>query len=328
MRKLGKREVARLVEQKRMLVVKMAGLAVGRRRLQNGLFPTETSRERELKFWSKVIISKSGCWEWCVKSENSGFNVFGKTRTIRVASWIFAFGHKPEGKSVCVNCGNYRCVNPSHLFIGNQGGSWMADPKNSIVGKKFSRLTVVCHIAGTHLWKCLCDCGNTTLVQSGHIKHGHKKSCGCLSRDVKTERFKTHNLSQTPEYDVWIAIKQRCGNRNVKNWKDYGGRGIKICREWRGSFEAFIKSVGRRPTPKHCIERKDNNGNYEPSNVKWATRSEQNRNHRRNRWIEFNGSNKVLSDWAKEIGIHPTTLSVRMKSWTLERALTTPCLKK
>jgi hypothetical protein len=120
-------------------------------------------------------------------------------------------------------------------------------------------------------------------------------------------------------------MKDRCQNPHAPEYKNYGGRGIQVCREWLDSFEAFMRDVGERPGPGYSLERINNGGNYEPGNVKWATSAEQTRNKRVNHMLTLHGETRCLTDWARVLGLNPKTLSNRLlKGWPPEKALTTP----
>lgn len=108
----------------------------------------------------------------------------------------------------------------------------------------------------------------------------------------------------TPEYSAWLHMKDRCLNPKNKMFSNYGGRGISVCERWINSFQFFFEDMGKKPTSKHSIDRIDNDGNYEPSNCRWATYKTQLRNNRRNRWYEYNGNKMVLQDWADKWGIN------------------------
>ena len=131
--------------------------------------------------------------------------------------------------------------------------------------------------------------------------------------------------SHRPEYSNWSAMKARCLNPNHKNFKQYKGRGIKVCERWRNSFDNFYADMGPKPSPKHSIERRDNDGDYEPSNCFWATQAEQRRNQRNNRLLTFDGKTQCLIDWAAETGISRQAIYRRLKrGWDVQKALTIP----
>ncbi len=134
-----------------------------------------------------------------------------------------------------------------------------------------------------------------------------------------------HGRAGTTEYQALARLRCRCHNKKDKDWQDYGGRGIKVCKRW-DDFANFYADMGPRP-PNHTIDRLNNNGDYKPSNCKWVTRSHQSRNRRVNRYITFAGRTMVLQDWAKELKMYRSSLSLRLKLWSLKDALTMPKTK-
>lgn len=188
------------------------------------------------------------------------------------------------------------------------------------IGSKFERLTITSH-AGVDkrnrtLYNAVCDCGNIAICNATELRNGHKKSCGCLRSELSSKRMTTHGATKggksSKEFTTWCSIKQRCLDENTKSYHNYGGRGISICERWVNSFENFLFDMGKRPSSKHSIDRIDVNGNYEPSNCRWATSKEQGRNRRNNRIVNINGSDKSLVEASEIIGIKQGTLISRL----------------
>ena len=139
---------------------------------------------------------------------------------------------------------------------------------------------------------------------------------------TKYIREKCEWFKENSKYQIWQAMRRRCNNPSDAGYERYGGRGINICSRWQ-EYPAFLEDMGRRPNASYTIERNDNDGNYEPGNCRWATRTEQARNRRSNRMLTFNGISLCLEEWAARIGIKRTTLRQRLDvlNWPLERAL-------
>ena len=179
---------------------------------------------------------------------------------------------------------------------------------------------------------CECICGKETIVNLYDLIHGHYQSCGCLKYELIGNAKRTHGESwregrRTPEYHIWDAIRQRCNNPNNKGYKDYGGRGIRMSEEWN-SYEKFIAYVGRRPSEDMSLDRINNDGNYEPGNVRWATQAQQDANKRNSRKVEFRGEIKCLFEWVKELGLNYGTVHNRLDyGWTAEEAFTVKAVK-
>jgi len=188
-------------------------------------------------------------------------------------------------------------------------------------------------------WLCVCSCGTERIVMAQSLESGVSQSCGCLARELLGDRCRKHGKSFSPEYVVLQNMKKRCFDTTYRRYKDYGARGVTICARWRGpeSFPDFLADVGPRPSPKHSIERKNNEGSYTcgkceectangwPANCEWAVRHVQDRNKRTNHLLTFQGETLCLRDWADRLGIKYTTLCGRLQTgWTIEDALTFP----
>ncbi len=179
-------------------------------------------------------------------------------------------------------------------------------------GQVFDRLTVIDRAPnknGRTTWNCKCSCGNTTSVRGEHLKLGRIRSCGCHAIEVHTK----HGLARTVEYKCWQGMKQRCYNKNVPQYKDYGERGITVCGRWQESFSNFIADMGKKPHKSLTIERVDNNKGYSPDNCVWATRSTQVHNRRNSILFTFNNETHCLKEWAKRLNMSYSTVSNRIK---------------
>jgi hypothetical protein len=210
------------------------------------------------------------------------------------------------------------------------------DPRaTDLTGKPFGRWKVLGY-AGNKIsngrsrlmWTCLCRCGTFKEILGDNLTGNKTLSCGCWRSEKASVTSAKHGFSRVgkriPEYKVWCGIIQRCTNQNYPKWKDYGGRGITICERWR-DFPNFYKDIGPRPTPKHTVERINNEKGYEPGNVEWATKLVQGNNKRNNRLITFQGKTLTVSQWSRELNLPYFTLMYRIKNgWTAEETLTTP----
>lgn len=149
-------------------------------------------------------------------------------------------------------------------------------------GQRFGRLVVI-EIAearnNKRLWQCRCDCGKEIVTVGGNLRQGHSKSCGCLNRELQISRPTTHGMTGTPLFSVWKGMLTRCRNRNYAGFKNYGGRGIKVCDRWQ-EFANFKQDVGDGYSPGLTIDRINNDGDYEPGNCRWITKQQQSANRR------------------------------------------------
>jgi len=198
----------------------------------------------------------------------------------------------------------------------------------SIVGKKFNRLRVLEFIGQDKnkksLFKCLCDCGNEGIFRGTEVKNGHTKSCGCFQKE---SRFK-HGYNNTSIYQAYCDMKDRCYNLKNPYYKDYGERNIKVCEDWldkETGFIRFLNSVGEKPDGKYSLGRIDNDLGYFPGNCRWETDTEQNRNLRSNRLLEYKGETKCVAEWTEISGLNKSTFNHRLRAgWSMEKIMTTP----
>lgn len=193
-------------------------------------------------------------------------------------------------------------------------------------GQRFGALTVIRRAPRTHRhadWICRCDCGTECVKRGFRLRQGRVKSCG--QNGCSWWDFTTCRRSKRPEYKSWQHMMRRC---DQPKYKYHHGRGIMVCEHWR-SFENFLADVGPRPSPKHTIDRINNDGNYEPGNVRWATAAEQNLNQRNTLWVEHEGERIKLFDLLERLGIKKSVVYSRLNiGWSLEKALTEPVRHK
>ena len=208
-----------------------------------------------------------------------------------------------------------------------------------ITGKKFGRLTAMFYTGerrggNGRVWRCKCECGNIVDVPIGRLKQGRTKSCGCYQRDITRELKKakafhiTHGGSSEHLYGVWAAMKRRCEYPKDKRFKDYGGRGIKVCDRWKNDYATFKEDAikaGYFESEEYgacTLDRIDVNGDYCPENCRWVGMREQQNNRRNNNLVTYNGETKTVAQWARETGINAGTLYSRIeRGWSPAKAL-------
>lgn len=197
----------------------------------------------------------------------------------------------------------------------------------NLTGQRFGRLLVLDRVEGKYdrpHYHCKCDCGNIIIVESRRLTSCNTRSCGCLHKEQLQERNKIHGLRYTRLYSEWTNMKQRCYSTKDR-YKQWQGRGIKVCSEWLSDFTNFYnwaKVNGYKDNL--TLDRIDVNGNYEPTNCRWISKKEQSYNKTNTHYFEYKGQKKCLAEWAIEYNINKHTLYNRIYNlkWSMERALT------
>lgn len=187
----------------------------------------------------------------------------------------------------------------------------------SIIGKRFGHLTVLSldHITERHntYWLCQCDCGNKTVVYRGGLTSGDTISCGCYHKEHNHEYGYKHGLTGTPLYTTWCGMNNRCRNENAANYERYGGRGISVCDEWKNDFITFHDwALSHGYEEGLSLDRINNDGNYEPSNCRWATREEQQNNRRNSHYFTYNNETHTIAEWGRILNIKDNLLNYRI----------------
>ena len=230
------------------------------------------------------------------------------------------------------DCGKEKKIN-SYSVSHNKTNSCGCIHRNlkNLIKQRFGRLVVIGFLTRNNLiyWECRCDCGNGTEVSTGNLKSGGTQSCGCLIKEIlKKQQKPIHGMSKSRPYRIWTHMKERCENKKRKDYKNYGGRGIKVCDRWKGSFEFFWEDMKEGYSDNLTIDRKNNNGNYEKFNCRWISQKEQGNNTRVNKLITYKGKTQTQSQWSDKLNIHRCLLAYRLKTgWSVPLALETPVLK-
>lgn len=189
-----------------------------------------------------------------------------------------------------------------------------------LTGREFDKWTVLefhSRTNGSTKWLCRCECGKEKPVTAGALRSGKSRSCKSCAN------FR-HGKINAPEYNSWKNMIGRCRNPAATGYDRYGGRGITVCERWM-KIENFLADMGTRPSPRHSIERINNNLGYFPKNCYWATPKQQSRNTRCNRLLTFNGKTMCMKEWEEETGIAWHAIRNRLNSgWSVEQILTTP----
>jgi hypothetical protein len=198
-------------------------------------------------------------------------------------------------------------------------------------GARFGRWTILHEVEphraldgkGYRRFRVRCDCGTEAERYFMTLRLKTSNSCGCLRQEVTARRNYRHGLADTPEYLAWQNMWKRCTGQRREDYRLYGGRGITVCPEWK-SFETFYADMGPKPSPRHSLDRLNNDGPYSRENCAWRTLKEQGRNKRSNRLLTLDGETRPLVAWAELLGIDQSTLWTRLDDgWSVERALTT-----
>lgn len=204
------------------------------------------------------------------------------------------------------------------------------------LGRKFGKLTLQEELdfkvrpkgkGRLRYFLCRCECGENKKVCLFHLRTGHTTSCGCAKIPAIKSANTRHGQARSKVWRAWESMRSRCRNPNTTHFKHYGGKGIKVCERWE-KFENFFEDMGDLPAPRYTIERRDPNGDYEPSNCYWATWTEQANNRTNTVRITLDGRTQSATLWAREFGINPKTVLSRVAAgWDSEKALTYPLRK-
>lgn len=215
--------------------------------------------------------------------------------------------------------------------------------KVDVIGQRFGKLTVVEEVEPRitpsgrkfRMVLCKCDCGNTTVASIDHLRNGHTKSCGCYKSDWAKENVTKHGQAGSRLYQTYMHMKERCFKETSKSYPRYGGRGITVCDEWLGEngFQHFYDwAMNNGYKDSLTIDRINNDGNYEPSNCRWATQEQQMNNVSYNVHLTYNGETHTVAEWSKILGVNQDTIQARNKYYDMpiEEILFKPptCKKK
>ena len=189
-----------------------------------------------------------------------------------------------------------------------------------MIGKTFENWTVLEHdiersVDRKTFYICECKCGTNRSVRADVLRNGRSISCGCLKKEMLRERVTTHGMTKTPLHNVWIALKDRCTNPNNQRFKHYGGKGVKVCEEWKHDFQKFYDFAIENGWKKGLtIDRIDNDGDYTPENCHFITNRKQQLNKSNNNRVTINGETLTIKEWCDKSGINRNTFVWRLRN--------------
>lgn len=246
--------------------------------------------------------------------------VYGQLTIVDEASpYISPKGEKSRQVLCQCSCGKYITVVLSTLKHGKPKtcNDSLHRIDMSLVGQRFGRLVVkeFDHLEKNRgsYWKCQCDCGNKKIILRTDLLNHHTISCGCYAKENMQKRSYKHGLSNARIHRIWNGMKQRCSNPNCHNYKNYGGRGIQVCKEWQTFITFYDWAINNGYNDQLSIERIDVNGNYEPDNCTWIPVSQQLSNKRNNVFFTYNGETYTIEQWSKKLNICRQVLSRHIK---------------
>lgn len=244
---------------------------------------------------------------------------FGKLVTIKKVKKLPDDKDKHDKWLCQCDCGNTTIVRSNTLREGKTKscGCLLRGIKD-MKGQRFGRLVAIEHVGFASncvtLWRCKCDCGNETIVRQGNLNSGTTRSCGCLDIDRTKEANTTHGQSHTRIFNIWSKIKERCYNPKRPAYKNYGGKGVVMCDEWRNDFQTFYNwAMTNGYQDDLTIDRINSNGNYEPLNCRWLALSENVRLRNATAFIAIGELSLTIHDWAIRLNMDPATLMSRYK---------------
>lgn len=240
----------------------------------------------------------------------------------------FRKGHSTYFPCKCPVCGKVFNVRASRLGKTRSCEDCSGSLKiNDLTGRRFGRLRALSYCGrknGRTLWRCVCDCGNYSIVGYSNLINGVTRSCGCLEKENFEKSILTHSnrksadsgwygeLASHPLYSSWQSMLNRCYNKRAKSYNDYGGRGIRVCDRWlpeNKGFQMFVEDMGARPTDRHTIDRIDVNGDYSPENCRWATVFQQSTNKRKSVYVYYSGYRIPLLVLCEKLGLNYWTVA-------------------
>lgn len=268
-----------------------------------------------------------GCARRKLRNDFTG-KTFGKLTVLRYLGYLE--GLTNQYYECQCKCGNIVNISAPNLSTGHTQSCGCL-LKKDLVGEKFGRLTVVSEAPRNQddnrpMWNCLCECGGEKTVRQSSLEMGHTRSCGCMHSEANTR----HGMARTKVYKAWRGMQDRCYNPNLDSYKNYGGRGIKVCDRWLNSFEYFYADMGDPPTLDHTVEREDVHGDYEPSNCVWDTWTAQARNRQNTVRVEYEGEELRLFEIYERMtlfheSVNFDVFSFRLrKGWDPEKAARQP----